>query len=78
MRFTVTASAPFNINVDSSTFTSGVASYGANLEEQWTNLNTTTLLHPALCIYAGTLGSSNQWLLTSGTGFHGRLFRQGS
>ena len=58
VRFTVTASAPFNINVDSSTFTSGVATYGLNLEEQWTNLNTTTLLHPALCIYAGSMGSN--------------------
>ncbi len=58
IRFTVTASAPFNINVDSSTFTSGVASYGLNLEEQWTNLNTTALIHPALCIDAGTMGSN--------------------
>lgn len=58
IRFTVTASAPFNINVDSSTFQSGVANYGLNLEEQWINLNTTTLLHPALCIDAGTMGST--------------------
>jgi len=58
MRFTVTATQPFDVNVDSSTFTSGVASYGINLEEQWTNLNTTTLLHPALCIYAGNVGST--------------------
>ncbi|MGO8806168.1 MAG: hypothetical protein ACLQO7_06130 [Candidatus Bathyarchaeia archaeon] len=58
MRLTVTNSAPFNINVDSSTFTSGVATYALNLEEEWTNLNMTTLLHPALCIDAGTMGSN--------------------
>jgi hypothetical protein len=58
MRFTVTASQPFNINVDSATFTCGDASYGLNLEEQWTNLNMTKLLHPTLCIDAGTVGSN--------------------
>ena len=36
-----------------------VLSTGSDLEEQWTNLNTTALLHPALCIYGGTMGSSN-------------------
>jgi hypothetical protein len=76
MRFTVTASSPFNINVDMASYTSGVASYGLNLEEEWTNLNMTALSNPALCIYAGTMGSTplavdawydNSWqTLTSG------------
>lgn len=59
IRFTVTSSTPFNINVDMVSLTSGNANYGLSLEEQWTNLNVTSLLNPALCIYGGTMGSSN-------------------
>ena len=61
IRFTVTAttSTPFKINVDSSTFTPGSANYAVHLEEQWINLNTTTLLHPDLCIDTGALGKGN-------------------
>jgi hypothetical protein len=58
MRFTVTASQPFNVNIDSASFTCGDASFGLNLEEQWINLNMTTLLHPTLCIDAGTMSSN--------------------
>ena len=59
IRLTVTASAPINININPCTFTAGDASYGLSLEEQWTNLNTTALLNPALCIYGGAISSSN-------------------
>ncbi len=61
MRFTITSSTatPFNVNVDSSTFTSGIANYGLNLEEQFSNLNFTSQLHPTLCINAGNMGLDN-------------------
>ena len=55
---TASISTPFTVSLDILRFTPGAIIYGANLEEQWTNLNTTTLLHPTLCIDAGTVGSS--------------------
>ncbi len=56
IKFTLTGSTsvPFNVNVDSSTFTAGSATYGLALQEQWTAVNTTYLnLHPVLCINTG-------------------------
>ncbi|HTY75841.1 MAG TPA: hypothetical protein VMD05_09790 [Candidatus Nanoarchaeia archaeon] len=57
IRFTVTSSSQFNISVDSSAINSGSAIYSLNLEEQWTNVNTTYLSdHPYLCVYLGSSG----------------------
>ena len=56
---TASVSTPFTVSVDLTRFTSGCTIYGANFEEQWINLNTTALLHPALCIDAGNVGSAN-------------------
>ena len=59
--FTATASvsSPFTVSLNLALYAPGSALYGLNLEEQWTNLNSTTLLHPTLCIYGGTMGSNN-------------------
>ncbi len=56
---TASVSSPFTVSLNLARYAPGQAVYGLNLEEQWTNLNTTTLLHPALCIYAGNVASSN-------------------
>jgi hypothetical protein len=53
------ASSSFNVNFNLVRFTSGAAIYSANFEEEWINLNTTTLLHPELCIYGGNVASSS-------------------
>ena len=56
---TISATSPFTLNVDFVRYRTSTSIYGLNVEEQWTNINTTALVHPALCIYAGSLGSSN-------------------
>jgi hypothetical protein len=55
---TASVSSPFTVNLDLARYAPSTALYGLNLEEQWTNLNYASLLNPALCIYAGTMGSS--------------------
>ena len=45
---------PFNLNLDMINFSPDVPNYTLNLEEQWTNVNTTYLnSHPVLCINTG-------------------------
>jgi hypothetical protein len=56
---TASASSPFIINLDLARYRTGSAIYAASLEEQWINLNSTVLLHPALCIDTGAMGSNN-------------------
>ena len=56
---TASVSSPFTIKLNLARYGPASALYGLNLEEQWTNLNYTALTHPALCIYGGTMGSSN-------------------
>lgn len=56
---TASVSSPFTVNLDLVRYQTGSAIYGLSLEEQWTNLNSTTLLHPELCIYTGAMGSNN-------------------
>jgi len=56
---TASVTSPFTINLNLVRYEPGSALYKLSLEEQWTNLNYTSLLHPALCVYAGTMGSNN-------------------
>ncbi len=56
---TASVSSPFTISVDLARYSPNFPLYGLSLEEQWTNLNYTALPNPALCIYAGTMGSNN-------------------
>ena len=69
---TASVSSSFTVNLNLVRYSPGAAVYSLNLEEEWTNLNTTTLLHPALCIYGGTMGSSNL-AVSVGTIAHGRF-----
>ena len=56
---TASVSSRFTISLDLARYAPSSPVYGLSLEEQWTNLNYTALLNPALCIYGGTMGSSN-------------------
>ena len=56
---TASVSSPFTISVDLARYSPNFPLYGLSLEEQWTNLNYTALTNPALCIYGGTMGSSD-------------------
>jgi hypothetical protein len=55
-------SSPFNLNLDLARYRTNAALFGMSLEEQWTNLNSSALLQPALCINTGSM-SSNQLAL---------------
>ena len=51
---TLSARTQFNFNLDFVKFSPDIPNYTLNLEEQWTNVNTTYLnLHPVLCIDVG-------------------------
>jgi hypothetical protein len=56
---TASVASAFTVNLNLVRYAPGSAIYSISLEEQWTNLNMTTLLHPALCIYGGNVGSSS-------------------
>ncbi len=51
---TLSTNMPFNFNLDLVKFSPDIPNYTLDLEEQWTNVNTTYLnLHPVLCIDTG-------------------------
>jgi hypothetical protein len=52
------ASLPFDVNVDLARYSTGVALYALDLEEQWTDVNYTAP-RPALCINASVTSSEN-------------------
>ncbi len=56
---TASVSSAFTISLDLARYSPSSPVYGLSLEEQWTNLNYTALPNPALCIYGGTMGSTN-------------------
>jgi hypothetical protein len=56
---TASVSSAFTISLDLARYSPSSAVYGLSLEEQWTNLNSTALPNPSLCIYEGTMGSNN-------------------
>ena len=52
---TATTSSPFTVSLDMAQYQPSSTIYALNLEEQWTNVNTTYLnSHPVLCINIGT------------------------
>jgi hypothetical protein len=52
------SSSSFDISLDLARYRSVSTLYALNLEEQWTNLNYTSM-HPTLCLRTGTLGVEN-------------------
>jgi hypothetical protein len=51
---TKSTTTPFNLNLDMVQYSPDVSNYALNLEEQWTNVNSTYLNpHPVLCINTG-------------------------
>ena len=56
---TAASASPFTVNLDLVRYRTVESIYDMYLEEQWTNLNDTTLLHPTLCIDTGTMSQDN-------------------
>jgi hypothetical protein len=56
---TASVSSAFTISLDLALYAPSSPVYGLSLEEEWTNLNSTETLNPTLCIYAGSLATSN-------------------
>ncbi len=56
---TTSTVTPFNLNLDMIKYSPNVSTYALCVEEQWLNLNYTTLLHPTLCIDTGTMGANH-------------------
>jgi hypothetical protein len=61
LKFTAvkSTSSQFSVSVDLARFRTLSTLYTLDLEEQWLNLNLTTLEHPVLCIKTGALSAEN-------------------